>query len=136
VTFPDAGPGDRGPTWQTPPVHLGFDARVRPLRDAWRQAAEDLAIRVTTDGASIVDEQGQHHPLVALVQDFGGEMHVFEEYDEPLARLASQRGHGFTVLGSGYDVYDREIFVETLDDWSWTGKGAPPSWYEEMPDDE
>jgi hypothetical protein len=63
-------------------------------------------------------------------------MHVFddESYDERLAQLAWQRGHGYTVLGSGYDAYDREIFVEALNDWEWTGDGAPPVWYSESAD--
>jgi triacylglycerol esterase/lipase EstA (alpha/beta hydrolase family) len=114
-----------------------FEWRVRPLRRAYQRAAEDLGIRVTTDGASLVDDQGERHPLIALVHDFGGGMHVFEEYDKRVADVAWQRGNGFTVLGSGgKDTYDRESFIEALNDWGWTGDGAPPEWYTEQPEDE
>lgn len=94
-------------------------------------AADDLGVRVTTDGAAIVDEKGCAHPLVAVIHDFGGGMYVFEQSDGSLMQLAFERGHGVTVLRSGYESYERATFIEALNDWGWTGDTAAPDWYVE-----
>ena len=60
-----------------------------------------LGIRVTTDGAAIVDEDGQSHPLVAIIPDFGGGMYEFEVDDRRLSQLARERAHGYTSWDIG-----------------------------------
>lgn len=103
-------------------------SRVAMLRRAWEQAAEDLDIQVVTEGAHVLDPSGEASPLVALIPDFGGGMHIFERYDSLLGGVIWERGQGFTELGSSYD---RDTFIEALCDWGWTGDGSPPSWFAE-----
>jgi hypothetical protein len=104
---------------------------VAALRHAWEQAADDLDIRVATAGAAVLDPSGKAHALVAVIPDFGGRMHIFERYKALLAGVIWERGQGFTVLGGGYERYERGTFVEALCDWGWTGQGPVPSWYRE-----
>jgi hypothetical protein len=117
-----------------------FDWQVFPLREAWREAAEDLGIRVVTDGCFLVEDSGERHPVVAAVPDFAGGMHVFDTYDERLFLLGWVKAHGSTVveLGGGYDPYDRATFIEMLNDWDWTGDGDAPEWhvYNPPPEDD
>ncbi len=62
-------------------------------------------------------------------------MLIFEEYEASLTELAWSRGQGSTVIasGHGYDAYDRDVFVEALNDWQWTGHEEPPRWYTGVP---
>jgi len=35
-----------------------------------------------------------------------------------------------SILGPGYTLYDRQVFIDTLDDWQFFGSEAErPSWY-------
>jgi hypothetical protein len=122
---------------ETETVQRFADAsRVAVLRLAWEQAAEDLGIRVITEGAHVLDPSGTAHPLVALITDFGGGMHIFERFDSLLGGVIWERAQGFTELSSGYDGYDRDTFIEALCDWGWTGESSPPSWYAEPQEDD
>ena len=38
-----------------------------------------------------------------------------------------------SLLGESYRAYDRELFIDTLNDWGWYGGGDPPSWYTGRP---
>jgi hypothetical protein len=109
-------------------------SHVAALRLAWERAAADLGLRVITEGANVLDPSGLARPLVAFLPDFGGGMHIFEQYDPLIAGVIWERGQGFTELSSDYEIYDRDTFIETLCDWGWAGEGAPPSWYAELED--
>lgn len=110
-------------------------SRVAALQRAWEEAAKDLGIRVITDGAQMFDPFGEPHPLVAVLPDFGGKMHIFEEFTPLLAGVIWERRQGFTTLFRAYEKYDRATFIEALNDWSWTGEGDPPSWYSRSEED-
>lgn len=105
--------------------------RVAALRQAWEEAADDLDIRVTTEEAQMLDPFGQPHSIVALLPDFGGGMHIFEEWNPLLAGVLWERHQGFTTLFATYEKYDRSAFIDALCDWGWTGDDAPPPWYVE-----
>lgn len=107
------------------------DLTTFALRKALRLAADDLDVRITIDGAQMVDANGQAHGCVAILDDFGSRMHILKEYDATLAQIAVNAGHGYTVLGGGYSPYDRSAYIELLSDWGWSGEGTPPSWYSE-----
>jgi hypothetical protein len=93
------------------------------LHSAWYEAASDLGLRIEARGSGV------------LVHDFGS----------PAGTLCVLMGapvDGRPAIGDGavdslhhsqlsesYLVYDRELFVATLNDWGWHGRSAPPSWY-------
>jgi len=98
------------------------------ISEAWRRAAADLGIRVT---AQITVEVGSQETAEfrALVHDFGGPMGtlVCSMDDSSPRRL----GDYFVsaVNPEVYQNYDRQTFVDALEDWGWFGKDAPPTWY-------
>jgi hypothetical protein len=104
-------------------------SRVAALQLAWEQAAEDLDIRVITEGARALDPFRDG-------SSGGRSHHGPRRWDAHLRalrptarRVISERAQGFTELSSGYDGYDRDTFIEALCDWGWTGEGSSPSWY-------
>jgi hypothetical protein len=108
-----------------------FETDITAIRAAWLLAAQDLSIRVTVDDPLLVDDTGTRYPVVAIVHDFGGRrgMAVLLAYEAPLAEIAQSQGYGYTVLAPSYETYDRDLFVDTLNDWQWRGVGEPPPWY-------
>jgi hypothetical protein len=93
---------------------------------AWRSAAEDLRLQ-----------------LVApyLLDNGDGELVWVEGY---LPDFGSRNGMVFTALKRGkistklyqsqisasYDTYDRNLFIDTLNDWGWFGQpDTAPNWY-------
>lgn len=51
-----------------------------------------------------------------------------EPEQRQLQKEAEERGMGWSALGESYLSYDRDLFVNTLNDWSWCGEVDPPSW--------
>ena len=105
-------------------------------RQAWEVASDELGIRVQTRDCWLEQpEKNLRHELVAIICDFGGDngMLVLEDWDPSVAEVARSQGYGYTVLGSDYETYNREIFEETLNDWQWTGQGDPPPRYTGIP---
>ncbi len=104
---------------------------TQALREAWKTAARDLGISVSTEDCWLVDDKGRRHELVAIVHDFGGRrgMAISDPTDRRLSELAAAHGFGYTCLSRSYESYDRDVFEDTLNDWRWTGEGEPPPWY-------
>jgi hypothetical protein len=111
------------------------------LTEAWRQAATDLGIEVA---APFAVSMGDRELLcIALVRCFGGRKgalllpleamgDIFTNTEK--ARAANARltelGYFCSLLGESYQHYDREHFVDTLNDWGWLGEPeAAPDWY-------
>ena len=71
--------------------------------------------------------------FLALVHDFGaprGTLVCRGDEWEKYRRFAASEGYFLSGLYlEAYSRYERERFVETLDDWGWFGQGAPPPWY-------
>lgn len=108
------------------------------LASAWRRVAADLGIEVVVpyhlDG---------RFEFVALVRNFGSPkgMLVLASWDEKDADAAMQHGFGYSCVEAPfYGTYNRELFVDLLTDWRWTGDpAARPAWCIETsgdPDDE
>ena len=100
--------------------------RERLVRSAWAAAAADLGI--TFDSETAV-------PCAhcVWVQSFGSPNGtICGLADSPdrseLEAWARERGVFCSLLTDGYSTYDRELFVETLDDWGWHA-----SWYSGAP---
>lgn len=93
------------------------------LLRAWREAAADLGIRVDS------------HMHMVRVFEFGSRAGMLCAVNgtpngrESLTEAADALGSGRSELGSTYRTYNRDSFIEVLNDWGWTGDGTPPGWY-------
>jgi hypothetical protein len=103
------------------------DDAVR-LSDAWRQAALELDIRVTAP-FTVTAPSGEIVEFPAFVQDFGlpvGTL-VCSMHDAAPRQLADY--FVSAVNPDVYRVYERQAFVDALEDWGWFGESSPPKWY-------
>ncbi len=103
------------------------------IADAWLLAASDLGIRVTVP-PPIGELDAKRAHFIALVHDFGGRSGMLiaslEEDSEQLNEIAARHGLTVSLLNSAlYSRYDRDYFVDTLNDWKWSGVGSAPAWY-------
>ena len=77
---------------------------------------------------------GEAVSFVALVHHFGASAGTLagtiEDDFERLTNLAKQSGHYVSLLNpDSYKRYDRQLFIDTLNEWGWFGPGAAPTWY-------
>jgi hypothetical protein len=115
------------------------ESRLEPVQ-AWLDAATDLDIDVVAPFTLRVD--GNELQCVALVRDFGGVSGMVllhggvPQWDEvrDLLETACELGYGFSFIRESYCAYDRDLFVDTLNDWGWRGgTDAAPVWYSGEP---
>lgn len=101
---------------------------------AWLEAARDLGIRVTvpfkvqaTDNEMVTYE--------AHVLDFGGPNGtVIGVLADKLHDYRFDRGYYCTNLANSYRLYERQYFIDTLNDWGWFGPPElQPAWYTGKP---
>jgi hypothetical protein len=99
---------------------------------AWKQAAADLGIQFTSPFV-FTGPDGSGHEYLGLVHQFGQRIGaVISVVDEPSMRLPNPQGDDYfwSVLGPAYLNYERQLFVDTLNDWQFSGSAADrPSWY-------
>jgi hypothetical protein len=111
----------------------GLDRR---LIDRWRQAADDLGIRVTAP-AELRDAQGRPFLVEASVADFGspsGAVVVSAGTERRLrTTLRTLPGLWWSVAPArAPSAYDRRRFLAELEEWGWFGPvGAAPAWHGE-----
>ena len=106
---------------------------LRAVAEAWLLAASDLGIRVTVP-APIGNLDAKRTHFIALIHDFGGAAGTLiaslEENSEAASGIAARYGFTVSLLNPDqYSQYHREAFVDTLNDWKWTGAGPAPVWY-------
>lgn len=113
------------PDW--PPWGTRSETTAWLLR-VWNEAAEDLGLTVEPFGQGV------------LVQGFGaanGTLCVFQGAPTGarfvLWQDAKKHDMFFSILAEGYQHYDRALFIDTLSDWGWYGREAPPTWYSGHP---
>jgi hypothetical protein len=112
------------------------DRTGRPLHgeimDAWRHAARDLGIRVEIP-FTLKMENGDVEFYEGHVLEFGGPKGtVFGiiDLDKNTTKSRTENGYFASDLSLSYRRYDRQFFIDTLDDWKWFGpEGDQPSWY-------
>ena len=101
------------------------------ISKAWRDAADDLGIRVTAP-FDINTDSGEAVCYEAFIADFGGPTGTVvgvrsDPFPDP---LRTSRGFYVSNLGASYRQYDRELFIATLNDWKWFGdETSKPNWY-------
>lgn len=113
----------------------GSNVSREKVSDAWLAAARDLGITVT---APCVLETGEgEYTFAALVHDFGrpkGTLVVVPSDREVLVEAARARGYFPSCLYESYEAYERQLFIDTLNDWQWFGNdGERPDWYTGKP---
>ena len=104
------------------------------MAKAWLDAADDLGIRVVHP-FMFTDRAGRTATTVGVfLPDFGspdGALLTCRFDDESLGAIAD----GTDYFQSGlspyhYEPYDRETFIEALNDWGWFGdKASAPDWF-------
>ena len=102
--------------------------------DAWRKAAADLGIRFSSPLA--VTTRGRQIECIGFVHHFGRRVgtliSVHEQPSSLIDLVTSGRDDDYfiSVLGAGYADYNRQLFIDTLDDWQFFGADSErPSWY-------
>jgi hypothetical protein len=115
-----------------------LSANVSALQEAWKTAAKDLGVSISSDELWLEGDAGSRYRVVVLVRHFGGPagMAILDRPAWQLGDAASVRGFGYTYIGQSYETYDRTSFEDLLNDWQWTGKAEPPPWYIGVPVDD
>jgi hypothetical protein len=94
------------------------------LWQSWSAAGEDLGIVVERLGEGVV------------VREFGrpsGTLCAIRDDSQKLREEAEKYEMGFSILGTSYLVYGRDLFMDTLNDWGWHSAADPPTWYTSAP---
>jgi len=92
----------------------------------WRAASQDLGLRLEAPFRLALDS-GETVVARPLVRDFGAAngMLIVANYSDLRPHVAAlvAAGFGYSCLSepSAGDEYDRELFVEMLKDWGWSG---------------
>jgi hypothetical protein len=93
------------------------------LAEAWREAAVDLGIDVEVLADAVhVKEFGRPAGMPCALRDS-------RDGQVELQRKAEGRGMGWSVLSGSYLKYDRDEWVDMLNDWGWFAEGDAPDWY-------
>ena len=99
---------------------------------AWKEAAADLGIRFISPFIA-QSTSGLRHEYLGLVPMFGGPIGtLIRVLREPSEKSPDPEGDGYywSILSPGYARYDRQSFIDTLDDWQFFGPDTErPEWY-------
>ncbi len=112
------------------------------LLEKWSEAARDLGLDIQFPFTLVLD-CGAHIGARLLLKNFGfvNGMIIVTDF-EPIRDFADEivaAGYGFSTLSepSAGDLYNREVFIEILRDWTWSGPEAlRPKWCLPPSDDE
>jgi hypothetical protein len=106
------------------------------VQSKWMEAASDLQLSVELN-SDIEIKPGVYLRSPVFVHEFGGEKGtlIFDSYNDvaDFEEDLKIKGYGYSVQKSyDRDIYDREIFIEMLTEWGWTGSpNSTPKWYSE-----
>ncbi len=97
------------------------------ISSAWNEAAIDLGLTIIAPFA--LQLEVERLLFDALIPYFGSERGTLVgpfRTDDPRKRL----GYFGSELHSSYETYDRQLFIDTLNDWGWFGPDDQrPTWY-------
>jgi hypothetical protein len=94
------------------------DEKTNEIADAWRQAGHELGFQVVAP-FHLQSGLGVTVEYIALVTDFGSEKGMLllgNSGATEAMRVAEAEGYGFSCLSESYAEFDRELFVDTLND--------------------
>jgi hypothetical protein len=102
---------------------------------AWRRAADDLGIEFSSPHV-VTTRSGCCMECIGFVHRFGRRVGtIISVLDQPssLAHLVTKwqdDDYFISVLAAGYGKYERQYFIDTLDDWQFFGPDSMrPAWY-------
>jgi len=101
---------------------------------AWKEAAQDLRIGVVAPFE--LESAGDKIVYEAHILDFGGPKGTVAgviDDEAPWTDARRVQGYYGSNLSPSYRRYDRQLFIDTLNDWQWFGQGLPPIWYTGKP---
>ena len=104
------------------------------ISEAWLEAAADLGIKVVVP-FPLKTESGETQWFEAYIADFGGPKGtVVGNQDSRTEDIRQRLGYYPSNLFPSYRTYNRQHFIDTLNDWGWSGaKGQEPPWYTGKP---
>ncbi|MCP3930935.1 MAG: hypothetical protein GY705_17760 [Bacteroidetes bacterium] len=99
---------------------------------AWKDAASDLGIEFISP-FKFTGSDGVKYELTGLLPQFGGKngTPITSRKDKNQAVFEIEKVEGYYLSGLNpryYDKYDRERFIDTLQEWGWTSKDPAPEW--------
>jgi hypothetical protein len=101
------------------------------LIQAWQEAAQDLGIEIVVPFVLTL-KSGEQVRAEVLVKDFGPTLVITDEAEETFNRLGDKlgvEGYGYSAFCSDELVYDRQHFIDVLNDWGWAGpEDRRPKW--------
>ena len=107
---------------------MDFDKVIQ----AWKKASTDLQIIV--EAPFLIKTHKEEIEFPMLIHDFGREKGtIILDIDDfrNLFDIPGQYGFYCSCLGPAYAKYDREEFIDTLEDWGYFGVNQnKPFWYE------
>jgi hypothetical protein len=104
-----------------------------PLVEAWTAAARDLGLDIVAP-FDLALPSGTRIRVPLLLRQFGAREGMLLVADSKILKEAEdelvESGYGYSVLGGGgYEQYARDMFIETLRDWGWSGlESEQPRW--------
>ena len=101
------------------------------LKISWTDAAKDLGVRIDTSFLVNGSE-------VILIKSYGSKLGTLIVPVEPRIKIDFEdlKNKGFYVsqLGDGYEKYNKDLFIDTLNDWGYYGsESLKPIWYSGKP---
>ena len=107
------------------------------LLEAWQKAAGDLGLRLTAPFPHSAPD-GRSFIYTALVHEFGapkGALLTLLAAGRSLADCPHADGYHVSLLSlERYARYDRQLFIDTLDDFGYFGpEEMKPAWYTGKP---
>jgi hypothetical protein len=104
------------------------------MRRVWQHASEDLNFRFVSP--FVLRDGDSERECFGFLPDFGSTrgLVVLTDHASTLWQLAQAQGVGFSCLTSSDAPYDRDSFIDMLNDWGWHGpSGQAPAWYTGKP---
>ena len=102
------------------------------MSKAWLQAGCELGLEVVAP-FRLQTSLGETVEYIALVRNFGADKGMLLLADSGATgamRLAQSEGFSFSCLYETYADFDRQRFIDALNDWGWTGpENQTPDWY-------
>jgi hypothetical protein len=100
---------------------------------AWSAAAKDLGLDIERD-VRLPAGGDQYVVWPLLIRNFGTSRGTVIDVGNATGHrseveAAQVGGVAYSFLSPRYEVYDRELFIATLNDWGWRGPADPPPWY-------
>jgi hypothetical protein len=96
----------------------------------WKIAAEELGFKI--EAPFILETPKGTFQYFARLPEFGSEKGMLisvGKHDRESSAVAIECGYGISNLSEHDEPYDREVFVDMLSDWSWTGPATEaPDW--------